>query len=98
MIFHHLWEKVFVVFGIPRVIISDRDRIFKTEKWAKKMEDIGAVQVLSTAHHQQTGKPKGRFKKYRHSVSTTNRKTGRQLSNTQLTTDKVILSHLEQKE
>ena len=52
--FHLLWERIFAVFGIPRVIISDRDRIFRTERWANKMKDIGAIQILSTAHHQQT--------------------------------------------
>ena len=53
-IFHLLWERIFAIFGIPRVIISDRDRIFKTERWASKMRNIGATQILSTAHHQQT--------------------------------------------
>jgi hypothetical protein len=35
-------------------MLSDRDKIFKTERWAKKMKAIGSEQILSTAHHQQT--------------------------------------------
>jgi Integrase zinc binding domain/Chromo (CHRromatin Organisation MOdifier) domain len=53
-IFHWLWERIFSIFGIPRTMLSDRDRIFKTKKWADLMKDIGATQILSTAHHQQT--------------------------------------------
>jgi hypothetical protein len=53
-IYHLLWERVFSVFGIPLRMLSDRDKIFKTVKWAEKMETIGSKQVLSTAHHQQT--------------------------------------------
>jgi hypothetical protein len=53
-IFHLLWERVFAVYGIPDEILSDRDRIFKTEKWSNLMIRIGARQKLSTAYHQQT--------------------------------------------
>jgi hypothetical protein len=53
-IFHLLWERIFSVFGIPRRMLSDRDRIFKTKKWHMLMEGIGALHKLSTAYHQQT--------------------------------------------
>src|SRR5882762_10729960 len=53
-IFQLLWERIFSVFGIPETILSDRDRIFKTEKWQKLMNEIGSTQLLSTAYHQRT--------------------------------------------
>ena len=53
-IFQLLWERVFSVFGIPDSILSDRDRIFKTERWQKLMREIGSSQILSTAFHQRT--------------------------------------------
>jgi len=49
-----LWKCVFAIFGIPETITSDRDKIFKTEKWRQLMKDITVIHVLSTAHHQQT--------------------------------------------
>ena len=53
-IFYLLWERIFSVFGIPRKMLSDRDRIFKTERWGNLMKQIGARQALSTAYHQRT--------------------------------------------
>jgi hypothetical protein len=53
-IFQLLWERVFSIFGIPDSILSDRDKIFRTNKWQKLMTDIGSGQLLSTAYHQQT--------------------------------------------
>jgi integrase-like protein len=53
-IFHLMWERIFAVFGIPTRMLSDRDRIFKTDKWRQLMKDIGSEQVLSTAYHQRT--------------------------------------------
>jgi hypothetical protein len=53
-IFHLLWERIFSVFGVPDTILSDRDRIFKTEKWQELMKQIGARQLLATAYHQRT--------------------------------------------
>ena len=49
-----LWERVFSVFGIPERMTSDRDKIFKTEKWKELMNEIGTTVVLSTSYHQQT--------------------------------------------
>ena len=53
-IFHLMWERVFSVFGIPEEMLSDRDHIFKTNKWQQLMQDIGSHQKLSTAYHQRT--------------------------------------------
>jgi transposase InsO family protein len=53
-IFHVLWERIFAVFGIPDTIISDRDKIFKSEEWRRLSKGIGIIQILSTANHQQT--------------------------------------------
>jgi len=53
-IFQLLWERIFSVFGIPETILSDRDKIFKTTKWQKLMNEIGSTQLLSTAYHQRT--------------------------------------------
>jgi hypothetical protein len=49
-----LWERVFAVFGIPQQMLSNRDRIFKTEKWRQLMEDINVIRMLATAYHQRT--------------------------------------------
>jgi len=53
-IYDLFWERIFPVFGIPKRITSDRDKIFKTEKWQNLMKEIGTTQILSTANHQQT--------------------------------------------
>ena len=53
-VFYLLWERIFAIFGIPERMISDRDRIFKTEKWRKLMNSITATVELSTAYHQQS--------------------------------------------
>ena len=48
------WKRIFAVFGIPETIISDRDKIFKSEEWRKLSKGIGIMQILSIANHQQT--------------------------------------------
>ena len=53
-IYHLLWERVFAIFGVPEEMVTDRDKIFKTDRWAKMMKEIGVKRVLSTAYHQQT--------------------------------------------
>jgi hypothetical protein len=53
-IFQLMWERIFSIFGIPTKMLSDRDRIFKTEKWHRLMRSIGSEQVLSKANHQRT--------------------------------------------
>jgi RNase H-like domain found in reverse transcriptase/Reverse transcriptase (RNA-dependent DNA polymerase)/Integrase zinc binding domain/Chromo (CHRromatin Organisation MOdifier) domain len=53
-VYEALWEKVFSFYGIPRRIISDRDKIFRTTRWRTLMNEIGSEPSLSTAKHQQT--------------------------------------------
>lgn len=53
-IFQLLWERVFAVFGVPERMVSDRDKIFKTERWRRLMSEAMMTVELSTAHHQQT--------------------------------------------
>jgi len=53
-IFHLLWERIFAIFGVPERMLSDRDKIFKTEKWQRLMIKIDVTRRLSTAYHQQT--------------------------------------------
>lgn len=53
-VFHLLWEKIFAIFGIPKTIISDRDRIFRSNKWQKLMTDLGTEHRMSTSRHQRT--------------------------------------------
>jgi hypothetical protein len=53
-VYHILWERVFAVFGLPEVILTDMDKVFKSSEWVQLMKDLGVVQLLSTAHHQQT--------------------------------------------
>ena len=40
--------------GIPRTIISDRDKLFTSNYWATLMAEIGTQRKLSTAYHPQT--------------------------------------------
>lgn len=53
-IFQLMWERVFAIFGIPERMVSDRDKIFKTERWRRLMEEVKTTVELSTAHHQQS--------------------------------------------
>jgi hypothetical protein len=52
--YHILWEKIFAIFGIPETITTDRDKIFRSTEWIQLMKELGVMQILSTAHHQQT--------------------------------------------
>jgi Integrase zinc binding domain/Chromo (CHRromatin Organisation MOdifier) domain/RNase H-like domain found in reverse transcriptase/Integrase core domain len=49
-----LWRYIFSVFGIPLTITTDRDKIFRSEKWKEEMKEVGCDSILSTAEHQQT--------------------------------------------
>jgi hypothetical protein len=40
--------------GIPKTIISDRDKLFTSNYWATLMAEIGIRRKLSTAYHPQT--------------------------------------------
>nr|GEV32395.1 hypothetical protein [Tanacetum cinerariifolium] len=47
-------KSLFVRFGTPRAIISDRETHFCNDKFAKVMSKYGATHHLSTAYHPQT--------------------------------------------
>lgn len=49
-----LFDHIFSQFGLPRVIISDRDSKLTSDVWTALMEYMGVQHRLSTAHHQQT--------------------------------------------
>jgi len=53
-VYQLLWERVFAIFGTPETITSDRDKLFRSQKWMDLMTKIGVIQVLSTANHQRT--------------------------------------------
>lgn len=40
--------------GIPKTIISDRDKLFTSNYWTTLMADIGTKRKLSTAYHPET--------------------------------------------
>ena len=52
-IFYFVWERIFAIFGIPEIITTDRDKLFKLEKQNNLIKDLGCKQILSTANHQQ---------------------------------------------
>ena len=47
-------EKVVNVYGLPEVIISDRDKRWATIFWKSVVANYGSVMALSSAHHPQT--------------------------------------------
>jgi hypothetical protein len=47
-------EKVVNVYGLPEVIISDRDKRWATIFWKSVVSNYGSVMALSSAHHPQT--------------------------------------------
>src|SRR4029077_7868479 len=49
-----LWKYVFSVFGTPQTITSDRDKLFRSEKWKETMKELIIESTMSTAEHQQT--------------------------------------------
>jgi hypothetical protein len=82
-IFHLLWERIFAVFGIPRVIISDRDRIFKTEKWANKMKILEQRKYFQRhTTNKRMDRRSGKSKRYKHFtdiILITNKRIGMRL-------------------
>jgi integrase-like protein len=52
--YHLLWEQVFAVFGVPETITTDRDKIFRTNRWKNLMASLSVEQILSTSNHQRT--------------------------------------------
>jgi transposase InsO family protein len=51
---HVLKDRLIRDHGIPRTIISDRDKLFTSNYWATLMAEIGIQRKLSTAYHPQT--------------------------------------------
>ena len=47
-------DQVVNVYGLPEVIISDRDRRWATVFWKSVVANYGSVMALSSAHHPQT--------------------------------------------
>jgi len=40
--------------GIPKVLLSDRDKKFLSELWTEMFEKLGVQLTYSTAYHPQT--------------------------------------------
>jgi transposase InsO family protein len=51
---HVLKDRLIRDYGIPKTIISDRDKLFTSNYWATLMAEIGTQRKLSTAYHPQT--------------------------------------------
>jgi transposase InsO family protein len=51
---HILKDRLIRDHGIPKTIISDRDKLFTSNYWATLMAEIGTKRKLSTAYHPQT--------------------------------------------
>jgi transposase InsO family protein len=51
---HVLKDRLIRDHGIPKTIISDRDKLFTSNYWATLMAEIGTQRKLSTAYHPQT--------------------------------------------
>ena len=49
-----LFRTVIAQHGIPKTIISDRDKLFTSKFWQSLMDLIGTKQKLSTSYHPQT--------------------------------------------
>jgi transposase InsO family protein len=51
---HVLKDRLIRDHGIPKIIISDRDKLFTSNYWATLMAEIGIQRKLSIAYHLQT--------------------------------------------
>jgi transposase InsO family protein len=51
---HVLKDRLIRHYGIPKSIISDRDKLFTSNYWATLMAEIGTQRKLSTAYHPET--------------------------------------------
>jgi transposase InsO family protein len=51
---HVLKDRLIRDHGIPKTIISDRDKLFTSNYWATLMAEIGTKRKLSTAYHPET--------------------------------------------
>ena len=48
------WNSCFSDYGVPRIIISDRDPKFTSDFWKRLFKLMGSTLAMSTAHHPQT--------------------------------------------
>jgi hypothetical protein len=48
---HVLKDRLIRDYSIPKIIISDRDKLFTSNYWATLMAEIGTQRKLSTAYH-----------------------------------------------
>ena len=48
------WEKLFADYGLPKIIISDRDPKFTSDFWRRLFKILGTQLKPSTSHHPQT--------------------------------------------
>jgi transposase InsO family protein len=51
---HVLKDRLIRDYGIPKTIISDRDKLFTSNYWATLMAEVGIKRKLSTAYYPQT--------------------------------------------
>ena len=47
-------DQVAALHGIPKTIISDRDKVFKSTLWKELMKALGTKLNMSSAYHPQT--------------------------------------------
>ena len=59
------FDNVFRFYGMPRVIISDKDRRFRSSFWQALMQYLGTQLRMSTAFHPQTD---GQAERYNRTV------------------------------
>ncbi|MBW0461434.1 hypothetical protein O181_001149 [Austropuccinia psidii MF-1] len=48
------WNKIISTYGVPKIIISDRDPKFTSEFWTDLYEMLGTKLSFSTYYHAQT--------------------------------------------
>ncbi|MBW0547417.1 hypothetical protein O181_087132 [Austropuccinia psidii MF-1] len=48
------WNNIISTFGVPKIIISDRDPKFKSEFWTKLYDILGTKLAFSSSYHPQS--------------------------------------------
>ncbi|MBW0485017.1 hypothetical protein O181_024732 [Austropuccinia psidii MF-1] len=48
------WNNIIFTYGVPKIIISDRDPKFTSESWTNLYDILGTKLTFSTAYHPQT--------------------------------------------
>jgi hypothetical protein len=49
-----VYDNVVKLHGLPKTIVSDRDKMFTSTVWKELFSMMGTQQILSSAHHPQT--------------------------------------------